>query len=134
MNQTELSELMTQSAQDAVSISQQDFNIILDFSASSVAKVDDVITEYLVKYKEQALEDKAIFTICNVFGAYVGECFIKICGGVWYFDDSNPDAPSIFLKLGENTYAFAGICYEQLIRRSSISVNEYFQNAISQHR
>lgn len=133
MTPKELNDLMQQSAQDAIKIANEEFKIELDFSADSASKVDQIIDLYLQTYQQQVFEDKAVFTICNVYGAYLGESFLKLCGGNWYYDDSNQDAPAIYLMLGEKSYAFAGICYERLMQRSSISIAEYFNQALGQH-
>lgn len=134
MNDLELLQLMTDSAKDAVLITKEEFDIELDYSVASVGKIDSVLTAYIDAYKEQALEDKAVFTLCNVYGAYIGEAFRKIAGGNWVLDENNPDAPSTFLKIGDNTYAFAGICYERLVNQSQTTVDEYFTAALSQHK
>lgn len=134
MNKQELNQLMVDSANDAVKVSNEEFSIALDYSKDSVQHVDEVLQAYLTKYHDQALEDKAVFTICNIFGAYVGECFKRLAGGQWIYDESNPDAPSIYIVIGENSYAFAGICYQRLVNKTGLSVNEYFMHALSQHQ
>lgn len=134
MNNLELQQLMTDSANNAVLTSQEEFDITLDFSLESIEKVDTIIVGFLDRFKAQALEDKAIFTICNIYGAYVGETFKKLAGGEWLLDQSNPDAPSIYIAINEHTYAFAGICYERLVNDSTISVQEYFDKAISSNK
>jgi hypothetical protein len=96
--------------------------------------VDDILLSFIDKYHDQALEDQAVFTICNIFGAYVGEIVKAQLDGEWVYDQTNPNAPTVFLKVGDNTYAFAGICYERLVNDSQISVNAYYQQALSNHK
>jgi hypothetical protein len=134
MNNLELLQLMTDSAKDAVNTSKQEFDVELDYSEQSVSKVDDLLLSFLDRFQAQVLEDKAIFTLCNMYGAYVGETFRGIAGGNWLFDETNPQAPSIFLAIGEQTYAFAGICYERLVNNSETSVKDYFDQALKAHR
>jgi len=129
----ELVQLMAESANDAVKVADEEFSIVLDYSKQSAHLIDDILQQYLNKYQEHALEDKAVFTICNIFGAYVGETFKKLAGGQWVFDNSKPEAPAIFLVIGENSYAFAGVCYQRLVNKSGMTVSEYFDHALSQH-
>ncbi|NVK56033.1 MAG: hypothetical protein HWE26_10480 [Alteromonadaceae bacterium] len=131
MQQQELEELMAQSAKDAVATSQDTFNVVLDYSADSVALVDDLLLAFIDRYKDQALEDNAVFTLCNIYGAYVGEVIRSLMGGQWRYDVSDPEAPFVVLDLGEYSYAFAGICYERLVNDSQVSVKAYFDQALA---
>tara|TARA_A200000113_G_scaffold221195_1_gene232636 strand:+ start:94 stop:510 length:417 start_codon:yes stop_codon:yes gene_type:complete len=134
MSPTELDKLMSDCASDATVVAKTEFDTELDGSPASIPLVDDILLSFLDKYHEQALEDQAVFTICNVFGAYVGEILKSQLDATWVYDQSNPDAPSVFLQVGENTYAFAGICYERLVNDSQVSVNAYYEQALNNHR
>lgn len=131
MTREELTQLMHDSAQNAVKTTKEEFSIDLDGSAESVALVDDVILAWLEKYNDQALEDNAVFTICNIYGAYIGEIFRELIGGHWHYDESDPEAPYVVLEYAGKTYAFAGICYQRLVNDSQLSVNNYFTQAIA---
>jgi len=133
MSPGELDQLMQDCANDAISAAKSEFNITLDGSVESIALVDDVLLSFIDKYHDQALEDEAVFTICNIFGAYVGEILKAVLGGTWIYDQSNPKAPYVLLVVGENSYAFAGICYERLVNDSQISVKAYFDKAAQNH-
>ena len=124
---------MADCAKDAVATAADEFEIVLDNSPDSVTLVDDILLSFVDKYHDLALEDEAVFTICNIFGAYVGEILKAQLDGQWIYDQSNPKAPSVFLKVGENTYALAGICYERLVNDSQISVNSYYEQALGNH-
>ncbi|MBD3584597.1 hypothetical protein HHX48_02470 [Salinimonas sp. HHU 13199] len=130
MQQQELEVLMKDSAANAVETAQSEFSVSLDYSTQSIRLVDDVILMFLEKFQDKALEDTAVFTICNIYGAYLGEVFKKQVGGTWRYDDSDPEAPFVLLDVGENSYAFAGICYERLVNDSQISVYNYFDLAL----
>ena len=134
MSPAELEQLMKDSAQNAVNSAMEEFNITLDFSPESVALVDDILLAFIDKYHDKALEDEAVFTICNIFGAYVGEILKRMVGGTWFYDTSNPEAPYILLEIGEKSYALAGICYERLVNDSQVSVKTYFDNALMNHQ
>ncbi|MBE1298963.1 MAG: hypothetical protein GJ680_03500 [Alteromonadaceae bacterium] len=131
MTREELHELMLDSAENAVLSTRDEFNIELDRTPESVQLVDDAILKWIEKYNNQVLEDKAIFTLCNIYGAYVGEVFRETIGGQWTYDESNPDAPYVLLEYGGHSYAFAGICYQRLVNDSQISVYNYFSQAVS---
>lgn len=130
MEQQALNQLMRESADDAIKTSREEFAIELDFSPESIALVDTVILKFLDTYNDQALEDKAVFTICNIYGAYIGETFRKLAGGQWQYNLQDEEAPSIMLMYQEKTFAFAGICYERLVNDSSVSVQRYFNEAL----
>lgn len=131
MTREELNQLMADSAQNAINTTFEEFQVELDSSADSIDKVDDVLLSWIGRYKDQALEDKAVFTLCNIYGAYVGEVFRKVVGGDWVYDEANPDAPYVLLEYAGKSYAFAGICYQRLVNDSSISVKKYFDQAVS---
>ncbi|MCW8092165.1 hypothetical protein OPS28_10145 [Alteromonas ponticola] len=133
MQQHELDQLMKECASDAVQTAEEEFNVKLDLTQDSVANVDDVLLSFVDKYHDKALEDNAVFTICNIYGAYIGEVFKKMIGGTWRYDQSNPDAPFVVLDVNENSYAFSGICYERLVNNSNISVKAYFDKALANH-
>ncbi|QJR82512.1 hypothetical protein CA267_018005 [Alteromonas pelagimontana] len=129
MQQADLEQLMAESANDAVQTAKQEFGVSLDFTPESIRQVDSVLLSFVDRYHDQALEDNAVFTLCNIFGAYVGESFKKIAGGNWRYDQTDPQAPFVVLDVGDRSYAFAGICYERLVNDSQISVKAYFDKA-----
>ncbi|GAB55217.1 hypothetical protein GPUN_1086 [Glaciecola punicea ACAM 611] len=51
----------------------------MDCSIESLAIVDITIENYLDTFKALALEDKAVFTLSNIYGAYIGAVFLKCC-------------------------------------------------------
>lgn len=126
----ELLTLMQDSAKNAVTTTLEEFDVQLDNSVESAALVDDVILSWIDKYKDRALEDKAVFTISNIYGAYLGEIFRTTVGGTWIYDSSNENAPFVLLSYQDRTYAFAGICYERLVNDSQVSVRDYLNTAI----
>lgn len=131
MNRDELNELMQDSAKNAVITTREEFGINLDHSPQSIKLIDEVILKWIERYRDRALEDKAVFTLCNIYGAYIGEVFKSIVGGQWTYDESNPEAPHILFEYGIHSYAFAGICYQRLVHDSQISVDFYFSKAIA---
>ena len=131
MTSAEITELMIDSAKNAVITTEQEFNLILDGSDQSIDLVDNVILSWLGRYKDQVLEENAVFTICNIYGAYVGEIFRNKVGGNWAYDASDPEAPYVVLNYASSTYAFAGICYQRLVNDSQVSVRNYYDQALA---
>ncbi len=134
ITQEELEQLMADSAQNAIELTKEQFDIDLDETSSSIAIVDDVLLRFIYRYKDQALEDNMVFTLCNVYGAYIGEIFRREIGGIWHYEVSDPHSPHVLLEYAGHSYAFAGICYQRLVNDSQISVLQYYQQAISNHR
>ncbi|AXR06473.1 hypothetical protein [Salinimonas sediminis] len=130
MQQQELEKLMSDSAHNAVQTAREEFAIELDYSAQSIRAVDDLLLAFVEKYQDKALEDSAVFTLCNIYGAYLGETYRRLVSGEWRYDQTNPDAPFVVLDSGEHSYAFAGICYERLVNDSHVSVKAYFDQAL----
>ena len=133
MTQEELTQLMADSAQNAIETTMEEFGLKLDGSEKSIELIDDIILSWLDKYKDQALEENAVFTICNIYGAYLGEIFRKQVGGNWSYDEANNDAPYVVVEYAGNSYAFAGICYQRLVNDSQISISKYFHQAVAQN-
>ena len=131
MNQAELDTLMKDTANDAVQNLDEQLQAKLDYSIDSISLIDTAIHHYLDTYKAEALEDKVVFTLCHMYGAYVGETFKKHVGGQWHYDDSEPEAPTTLLHYEDKSFAFAGICYERLVKDQSVSVKKYFDLALS---
>ncbi|MEM0911117.1 MAG: hypothetical protein AAGJ37_09090 [Pseudomonadota bacterium] len=131
MQPSQLNELMEQSAEDAVVTASQQANVTLDYSEGGLNLVDTAISEILRLFPDESQEDKSVFTICNIFGAYLGEVFKKHHGGEWEYNDTDANAPSIYLRVNDNTYAFAGICYEKLVKNPNVSVAKYYQQALN---
>lgn len=131
MLQEELDKLMQETAEDAVNTAKEQFDISLDYSAQSIELVDKTISRFVKDFPSQSLENKAIFTICNMYGAYIGEVFKTLAGGQWHYDNSSAEAPTIFMTIKDKSYAFAGVCYDKLVKNPDIQVTEYFEKALA---
>ena len=130
MGTHELNQLMHCSAKSAVTITKEELSIDLDFTLNTIDDVDDAISKLSDMLNNETLLTETIFTICNVYGAYLGETFKKRHKGArWIYDESNPQAPTVFLEAFDKTFAFSGICYEKMIKNPSISIAEYFRRA-----
>ena|SRR5690554_1294735 len=127
----DLQQLMADTAVDAVSYAAEEFSTTLDKTEASIALIDELILGVREKYGEQIHDSKVIFTLCNMFGAYLGEIFRSQYGGTWVYDDTDASAPSVFLKYGDYTFAFAGIIYQRLINDQNLSARLYYEEAVA---
>lgn len=125
----EITELMVQGAADAILVSREEFNINLDKSIDSVELIDDLLSGFVDRYADQALEDQALFTLCNIYGAYVGEVFREAVGGDWQFKQDD-DQEIVMVVFQDKSFAFTGICYERLVVDNTTSVHKYLLQAI----
>ncbi|MGX5913381.1 hypothetical protein ACR0ST_01415 [Aliidiomarina sp. Khilg15.8] len=128
----ELADLMRTSHQDAKNFAESEFGVELDDSESSLSLVDDMLSRCRAKVSEEKEDDKLVFTLCNIFGAYAGEIFRRKHGGEWIYDESNPEAPAVFLQVGEQTFTFMGMAYQRLMVEPSVSLALYYDKAAEQ--
>lgn len=131
VSSSELKQLMADTAADASAYAAEEFAVTLDQSVASIETVDQLILQAREKYGQDIHNSKMIFTLCNMFGAYVGEIFRNQYGGTWVYDASDNQAPSVFLQKGEYTFAFAGIIYQRLVNDQTLSVRRYYEEAVT---
>lgn len=133
MDSDELNKLMRQLSDDAAFFSKSEYGIELgDDSVAEVKKVDSLITK-LKQRGSESFQDEELFTLSNVFGAYVGEVVKLQVGGQWLYDLSDDKAPSVRLIIGHSDYAFASLVYRHLVGSPEISIYDYAFNAIDRH-
>ncbi len=129
LSSSNLQQLMADTAQDAAAYAAEEFSIQLDHSVASIGLVDNLILSARDKYGEHVHDSKIIFTLCNMFGAYVGEIYRAQYGGSWVYDETKSTSPSVFLLHGDFTFAFPGIVYQRLINDQNLSVRLYYEEA-----
>ena len=91
--------------------------------------IDDILSGFVDRYADQALEDQALFTLCNIYGAYVGEVFRQVVGGDWEFRQED-NQEIVMVVFQDKSFAFTGICYERLAIDNTLSVHKYLLQAI----
>lgn len=131
MNQTELDALMSQAAEDAVNYAEEQFQQTLDFSTDSVAHIDDIIGQLAQLNRQKPLSDAEIFTLSNLFGAYIGRVFHDVIGGEWVYQNADQQAPFISMNYGNREYAFASVVYHKLTINPEVMLREYLRLAIA---
>lgn len=129
MQQQELHTLMQQSAQDAVNYAAEQQQIALDFSLESLSQVDQLLSQLHDDQQAKAHSSELIFTLCNIFGAYVGEVFIRHVGGTWQNNTQDNTAPYLAVNFGEREFPFASVCYHKIVTDNSISLQDYLRQA-----
>ncbi|KPM85378.1 hypothetical protein [Pseudoalteromonas lipolytica] len=90
MEEPTISAMMEAYSLDAVDYAKSHFDITLDFTESSVEKVELIVSKlydsiprsFLSKLFYDSPSDDEIETISKVLGAYIGEVFIQEHGGV----------------------------------------------------
>jgi hypothetical protein len=127
----QLNQLMLDSAEDAVKYVKHisDKDIKLDYAG--LGELDLVLDELAKENAMTPLEDKVLFTVSTMFGAFIGELFKIEAGGEWFMDESDPKAPFIVLNYAGRAYPFASVCFEKIVNNSEISACRYFELALS---
>ena len=95
MEEPTISAMMEAYSLDAVDYAKSHFDITLDFTESSVEKVELIVSKlydsihrsFLSKLFYDSPSDDEIETISKVLGAYIGEVFIQEHGGVWGYNE-----------------------------------------------
>lgn len=131
MNPNELSELMLQSAKDAVSYAQEDHQVTLDLSLESLPLVDVLLSSIAHQQQKQRMSDAHMFALCNIFGAYLGQVFLSIVGGQWVHQTGDETAPYVSLNYNNKEFPLASLVYHKVTKNPDLSVNDYVRQAIS---
>lgn len=129
MEQQEIEKIMKSSAQEAIDMAKNELKLELDGTFSSLAVVDNIIAQYALGHQREKLSDEHVFTICNLFGGYLGEVFIEHVGGQWIYDNSVEDEPFVAVAFNDKSFAFPGVCYQKLVNDNAVSVQRYYELA-----
>jgi hypothetical protein len=131
MTPSELSELMSQSAQDAVSYAQEEHHVTLDLSLESLPLVDVLLSSIAHQQKKHPMSDAHMFALCNIFGAYLGQVFLSVVGGQWLHQTFDENAPYVSLNYNNKEFPLASLVYHKVTKNADLSVKEYVSQAIS---
>lgn len=131
MSQTNLDSLMKASAEDAILYAKEQHQLTLDSSESSLAAVDNILSKLHHDEFLQSHSNEMLFTLCNIFGAYIGEIFIARIGGSWQHNDEQRDAPFVCVQYHDREFPFASVCYHKITQNDDITVREYMRQAIA---
>ena len=131
MQQQELNDLMQTAAADAITYAKDEHQITLDTSVDSLQQVDKVLTQLHDREQAQRHSAELVFTLCNIFGAYVGEVFKANVGGQWQHNQLDSTAPFVFVQFQDKEFPFASVCYHKITRDDSISLYDYVKQAMA---
>ena len=126
----ELNQLMAESATDAVSYLNENFEQEVSLIAEDLPKVDQLLIHLHTEHKSTPMSNEQLYACCSILGAYVGEIFKQTAGGEWFMDTSVPDAPFVVLNYAGKSFPFASICYEKLVNDPAISIQRYYELAL----
>ena len=126
----QLNRLMSDSVQDAISYVKRVNNTDIELNFDGLTELDSVLSELAKEHNQHALDNKTLFTVSTMFGAFVGELFKSQLGGEWFMDESDPDAPFIVLNYAGKSFPFASVCFEKVVNNADISVVKYFELAV----
>ncbi len=130
INQTELQQLMLESASEAVQYAATTHQQNLDFSKESAAQLDEILTTLHQQHKRQAISKEHLFTLSHLFGAYLGQIFQQKVGGEWAQLQLGDDTPVICLCHNDKEFPFASVCYNKIVNDVSLSLSYYLNQAI----
>lgn len=131
MHQSELSNLMQESANDAIHYCHQEHHITLDRSIESLQQLDQILSSFHQQQQLKPHDAQTLFTISNMFAAYIGEAFIAHVGGTWANNETDATAPFIYIQLADKEFPFASICYHKIVHDNTISVYDYVMQAMA---
>jgi len=112
------------------------FQLRLDYSDASIARVERILDELQTDFTGKGPSAKAtIESLSAYFGAYIGEVLRRKHGGVWRAVIPNLDPPAHGVEVGELTFAPSRNVYLRLTEGASHNVKvlcEKFGENISQ--
>ena len=129
--QQELDKLMQQCAADAVQFASEEYQINLDFSLESLALVDAILNRLHETNRQQRFSDEHMFTLSNIYAAYLGQIFISVVGGEWLHQKADETAPYVSLNYNNREFPLASLCYHKITKDPHLSVREYISQAMS---
>ena len=127
----ELEQLMQQCAADAVQFAAEEYQLELDFSVESLALVDTILARLSEVQRLQRFSDEHMFTLCNIFGAYLGQVFISVVGGEWLHQQGDESAPYVSLNYNNREFPLASLCFHKITKEPHLSVREYISQAMN---
>ncbi|CAM3908056.1 hypothetical protein [Rheinheimera salexigens] len=128
---SDISKLMQESANDAVIYCQQEHKITLDRSIESLQQLDKILAKFHQQEQQKPHDAEILFTISNMFAAYIGEVFIANVGGSWANNETDAKAPFIYIQFADKEFPFASVCYHKIMHDNTISVYDYVMQAMA---
>lgn len=133
ISQSELAELMQQSASEAVLYAAAEHFITLDFSIESVNQVDNILYSCHLRHQLKKFSDEHLFTLSSLFAAYLGQVFIDRAGGHWVQLRNDDGSPHLAISCMEKEYPLTSLCFHKIVDNAGLSLEKYLQQAIQNH-
>ena len=127
----QLNRLTLDSTQDAIKYVKHFSKKNIELDYAGLGELDLVLDELAKENAMSPLEDKVLFTVSTMFGAFIRELFKTEAGGEWFMDESDPNATFVVLNYEGRAYPFASVCFEKIVNNSDISACRYFELALS---
>ncbi len=140
VDQPELPELINRMmeayASDAVNAAREQFGTELDYSAESVALLEDLLGKlapsaggnWFTRLVKLSVSDEELDTFCKMFGGYLGEVMRRRHDGTWVLSDNPTGEDSVIgLEIGETKVFPPSKVRKRLIDGKGDDVALYFQ-------
>ena len=117
---------------DAVDVAKSNFKLILDWSDSSVAKIESILDMLHAERTKARPSDDQVWAFAKMLGSYVGEVYRKNHGATWGMITSGGDEfPGLQAANKESTLFWPwGRVHNRLTDGPSDNVWHYYQNLI----
>jgi hypothetical protein len=134
--------MMAAYAMDAVDHAKTACGVNLDYSAESIRNVEAVLERlhsemprgFLARLLGRAPSDETIWTMCKMYGGYIGEVVRRTGGGEWVLDtEIAPGERVIALRKGEGRMFPPSKVQKRLTNGSQDNVWSYFQVLMKEH-
>lgn len=135
MSEVTITDVMQAYAQDAVDVARERFQATLDFSESSLEKVEEILAHLhnslpkgmLGKFFGHGPSQEQIWQMAKVWGAYIGEVIRRQWGGEWTTATAAHPGTVITLRvLGADIFPPAK-AYKRLVNGAEDNIWHYYQ-------
>jgi hypothetical protein len=126
-NDPDIAKIAEAYALDAVDIAQHNFNVSLDWTESSVKRVEAMLSYLHDQMAAAKPPDKTVWTFAKAFGSYTGEVYRKHHGGDWGMVQLNGEEfPGIQASDGATFWPW-GRVHQRLTVGPENNVWDYYQ-------
>ena len=142
MDKPTVGDMMAAYAGDAVNHAKAACGITLDYSPDSVRQVENVLEQlysamprgFLARLFGKRPSDGDVWSICKMYGGYIGEVVRRAGGGEWVLDtEITPGEQVIALRKGDGRMFPPSKVQKRLTNGSEDNVWFYFQVLMKDH-
>ncbi len=114
-------------ALDAVDISQEIFNVELDFSDKSIKNVEKILGVLCDSLNKVKPSDEDILEYAKKFSAYIGQIIIDKWGGEWKDESEYSIKNGPVLRVGEINVFLLSKVYRRIINGSEDNIELFYE-------